>query len=160
MTNRTPVTDEMVDLLRAEADRTGTGLRRLLAARSDVPDGLTENIISSWIDRRVKTADRGYFEYVVRCYREAPLFPTITPEIRAELHAHRDRTGVGPAVLLGGACDIPEGLNIGTIESWLSGICNKAAEDHLHFVLNRYRNWPSKDASGRRQFPSKYQNNK
>jgi|GEM_PF-2904782 len=153
MDERIPLTDDMVALLNAEIDRTGSGLRRVLVARDDIPGGLTENIVGSWIDRRVKTLRRDYYEYVVRCYAEAPLFPTITPDIQSELRGHRDRTGVGPAVLLGGVTDIPEGLSIGTIESWLSGISTKATEVHLNFVLNRYRNWPSKDEFGRRQFP-------
>ena len=153
MSERIPLTDEMVTLLNAEIERTGSGLRRVLAAREDVPDGLTENIITSWIDRRVRTARADYYEYVLRCYAEAPLFSTITPDIQAELRGHRERTGVGPAVLLGGVSDIPKGLNVGTIESWLSGISTKAAEEHLSFVLSRYRDWPSKDEFGRRQFP-------
>lgn len=143
----------MLDALRIEIERTGTGIRKLLGARADVPEGLTLNVVTSWLDGRVRSARKEHYDYLIACYREAPRHLEITDELRRELSDHRARTGIGPAVLLNGAPDIPEGLNVGIIESWFSGICGKALEAHLRFVLGRYQAWPSKDETGLRRFP-------
>ena len=76
---------------------------------ANVRDGLTLNFVSGWLEGRVRMARKDHYEYL--CYREAPRHEEIMDELRDTLRAHRDRTGIGPAILLRRATDNPDQLS-------------------------------------------------
>ena len=154
MKHRIPLTESRIAELKAEIERVGIGPYKMFTGRDDLPEGLTVNMINSWLDGRVGSADPALFAYVLQCYREAPRVIELTDAVRCQLRDHRERTAVGPAVLINAAPDLPDGLNKGMIESWLSGICGKVREDHLTYVMGLYEAWPDKGPDGRRRFPS------
>ena len=63
--------------------------------------------------------------------------------IRDALLSERDRTGVGPTLLLNGARDIPHGLNANKAGRWLSGWGVSARKDHIEYLLRRWRALPA-----------------
>jgi hypothetical protein len=59
--------------------------------------------------------------------------------VRDALLAEKDRTGVGPAALLGGAEDAPPDLSVRMIHAWLGGHVKTARRDHIEYALSRWR---------------------
>ena len=59
----------------------------------------------------------------------------LTKEIIDELHAQKERTGVGEPNLLKGAQGVPEGLSVGVIRKWLYKETKTAHQHHLDYVL-------------------------
>ncbi|WP_217998773.1 hypothetical protein, partial [Novosphingobium naphthalenivorans] len=65
---RAPISDIFRQKLHAERNRTGLSSAKLLSRASDAPDGLTANIINSWLTRRAKTAFKAHMDWVIRAY--------------------------------------------------------------------------------------------
>lgn len=157
--NRIPLTAEMRAQLRAEFRRTGSGPVLLMKRAPDIPPGLTHQIIQDWVSNRPKphTASETHWNYVsgrlgaMPDYVVAPVRFVetlhqrkieITADEFAELHHHRQRTGIGGAILLRGASDKPEGLTPGMVSGWLNRHATRAAPGFVAYVLARYRAWP------------------
>ena len=156
---RLSLTPEMRAQLNAEFLRTGSGAVVLLKRATDIPPGLTHQIIQSWASDRPKpgTVGETHWNYVMARLGSmpdniaAPVRFTetahqhkveITAEEFAELHYHRQRTGIGGVALLRAASDKPGGLTPAMISAWLSRQATRAAPGFVAYVLGRYRAWP------------------
>jgi hypothetical protein len=156
---RIAFTDEMRSTLAAEFTRTGSGPVQILKRANDVPAGLAHPIIQSWKSGRPKPATIGeaHWNYVMARLHALPnaraisatdsiqadrQLTVIAAEDLAELRHHRQRTGIGGAILLRGATDKPTGLTPAMISGWLSGAIQKARPQFVAYVIARYRTWP------------------
>ncbi len=88
-------------MLKAERDRAGVGFAKLLSTTENVPDGLTDKIIFTWLGK-TKSARRNHLAFVLERYaalptleRAAPLHPYET-EKSARLKRLERRVGVTP----------------------------------------------------------------
>lgn len=71
----------------------------------------------------------------------------ITPTIRSQLCAERDRTGKTPIGLLRGRNDVPSGLNVTSVLSWMVepfGALIEADGQHLNYILDCWAKEPDK----------------
>lgn len=156
---RVPLTPDMRAQLNAEFRRTGIGPVLVLKRAPDVPSGLTHQIIQAWASNRPKpnTVSETHWAYVMGRLSAMPNFEVapvrfvetehqskveITADEFGELHHHRQRTGIGGAILLRNASDKPAGLTPGMISAWLSRQATRAAPGFVAYVLARYRAWP------------------
>lgn len=170
-TNRkAQLTPEMSAALAAEIDRTGMDPIRFMDA-DDIPQGLTWRVILSWIKLTTSTLSQTHWKYVTERLRALPdsSYPPLYRERRteparassnlsqrvawtalreieksdlAELRHHRERTGIGGAILLKTATDKPAGLTPSMISSWITGVAKTANPELVAYVLARYRAWP------------------
>ena len=68
MTSKVEITQELVERLRNEEERTELGPKRILATMHEVPDGLKPITISRWMTRRAKTAKHDHIDAVLEAY--------------------------------------------------------------------------------------------
>lgn len=71
VSERAPISDIFRQKLRAERARTGLSSAKLLSQASDPPDGLTANILNSWLTRGAKTAYKAHMDWVIGAYNRA-----------------------------------------------------------------------------------------
>lgn len=69
---RAPISDIFRQKLHAERERTGVSSAGLLKSASDAPDGLTTNIINSWLTGGAKSARKDHMDWVIVAYEAAP----------------------------------------------------------------------------------------
>ena len=156
---RIPLTAGMRAELIAEFARTGKGPVPILKQARDIPDGLTRQIIQVWASDKPKpgTVGETHWDYVMSRLRALPdgapsasrlnkagrmRQVEISASDLAELLHHRERTGIGGALLLRSAKDVPAGLTPAMISGWMSGQAKKADPAMVAFTLARYRAWP------------------
>lgn len=65
------------------------------------------------------------------------------PDLLTALRHHRQRTCVGAKALLNTLDDVPDGIDAGRIDYWLSGDAKSAPKDHVLYVLNNWENLPT-----------------
>lgn len=159
---RITITDEIRDELKQQKERTGTGERSLLKGkRADMPAGLSANITASWMDGQVRSARKSHLDYVLESWRSLPdsdrglkrgrsfsedhHYVPISSEMLEAFHHEKERTGVGAHVLLKQAQDtVPEGLKPRMIVSWLNQEAKTARLELMDYVLDQYRQLPSR----------------
>ncbi len=129
-------------LLQSHKRRTGIGEVALLRGAADKPDGLTSDTIAKWMRGDSATGRKDHVEYVLRRWDESDCRFPLTHEIIESLRGHKERTGVGPALLLRGRKFLPLRLKPATIESWLSGAAESARASHLKTVLELWAALP------------------
>jgi hypothetical protein len=134
------ITPALLRTLKSERSRTGIGPKALISRMPRLPDGLTSAIIATWFRRAARGARADHIAFVLDAYKALPDAEnaprvTITSELRRELIALRDRTGVGPQALLRARRDKPPGLGADLILLWISGAVKSAREDHFAYVL-------------------------
>lgn len=153
---RQALTSDMIATLEAEFARTGMGAVTVLARADDRPMGLTQQVIQGWLRGRTNTVGIAHWEFVMARLAALPDLSLSAPSHRvrrmaradippddlAELRRHRERTGVGGAVLLRHAEGKPDGLTSSMISGWVTGAIRSARPDHLAYVLAHYRAWP------------------
>ena len=166
--DRVTMTAAKSAVLRTEFARTGADPVVDIIEAPGAPSGLTPRVIHSWLYRQSKSAEAPHWAYVIARLRQMPdrAGPPIpaarkkrsiarnTPDHlpipddqREALRGHRARTGIGGAVLLRNATDIPPGLTPAVISQWLSGRILTAIPSHLAWTMERYARAP--DASER-----------
>lgn len=72
MPPRVPVTQEWIDQIRAEQDRTGLNSHRILAVMGDNAAGLKASKISTWLSGRVKHAPKSHLDALLAAYHRIP----------------------------------------------------------------------------------------
>ncbi|MEZ5687407.1 MAG: hypothetical protein R3E21_01180 [Caenibius sp.] len=72
VSERAPISDIFRQKLWAERKRTGLSSAKLLKVASDPPEGLTANILNSWLTRGAKTAYKAHMDWVILAYSRAP----------------------------------------------------------------------------------------
>lgn len=134
---------------------------RLLKECHNIPEGLTDAVISGWLSGKIKSANRTHFEFVKEAWKTRikarketekhglqlvevdPYLDTfvgkiilITPEVRDRLISGFEKTGQSsPSLLKTSENAVPSGLTARGIRSWLKGDMLYAPEKHLNFVL-------------------------
>lgn len=141
---RASISDETLAKIRYEIDRSGIGVMRLLRGAQDRPDGLTVQIIDSWLHGRVRSASPDHVTYVINRWAALPtnrLIP-LTPEMAEALEAELTRTGMGPVTILKRAVAIPVGLTWQVILSWVNQSTRTVSELHWTDVTRRLSEMP------------------
>jgi superfamily II DNA or RNA helicase len=136
------ITEEMRQHLIRERERTGVGPRDFLKKRN-VPNGLTEKIIGSWLSNASKTADREHWNWVINLYNGLPS-KIITQQMRQQLLAEKTRTGAGATTLLETAGMAPEGLTKNMIDHFISGSSATVDPKHWSWLMGAYEALPDK----------------
>lgn len=68
----------------------------------------------------------------------------INRQTKALIEQEISRTGLGPqAILRGTRTNRPDGMSFGIIQAWRSGQIKTAREDHLEYLLERWRSMPN-----------------
>lgn len=136
----TPDVLEELRLLQARSGTGATGMLRWAAQNGHAaPDGLSHIVISGWFTGKTKTADPDHLAFASRMWglisteRERV---ALTPEDMERLKAYREARLL-PARLFEDARDVPEGLRVPIVRSWLSGSVREVRRDHLAWVLDR-----------------------
>jgi hypothetical protein len=63
--NHRPISEADLATLKAHRQRTNIGAIRLLSGATDIPPGLTPNVVSSWLTGKGKAADPAHLAYVL-----------------------------------------------------------------------------------------------
>lgn len=144
--------------------RTGVRLDRLLAGRSDAPEGFDLRALECFYRGAVDAVPEAHLSYVIRLWAELPDRPRgaagraaaqqrkrkveFTPETRDELRAHWRRVGLSVEAFFCRLVNPPPGLSVRMIYRWMSDDApQRVRQDHIEFVLSAWRSLP--DASGR-----------
>ncbi|NVD26788.1 hypothetical protein HUO14_02570 [Parasphingorhabdus flavimaris] len=145
--DRIEITEEIRAHLKAEQERTGAGIQRLFRGTNDVrPEGLkSSSIVHNWLNGTHKSARKEHVDWVVAAYRNfgTPKAQssriTITDELREQLVAESQRTGLGAVSLMRHArLSAPASLNPTKIHTWLAGTTKTANREEWEFVLTLY----------------------
>lgn len=152
-----PLTPDMIAALNTELLRTGHGPVTMLRHWTEVPKGLTWQIVRHWSEGTVGKVNAARWDAVMHRLTTLPDFEAklgsrraasakhapITNADLAALREHRSRTGVGGAVLLRAAPERPAGLTPAMISGWLTGAIQTADPEHVAYILEQYRSWPA-----------------
>tara|TARA_R110002110_G_scaffold67928_8_gene184408 strand:- start:2122 stop:2589 length:468 start_codon:yes stop_codon:yes gene_type:complete len=145
--DRIEITEEIRAHLKAEQERTGAGIQRLFRGTNDVrPEGLkSSSIVHNWLNGTHKSARKDHVDWVVAAYRNfgTPKAQssriTITDELRDQLVAEFERTGLGAVKLMRHARDsAPSSLNPIKIQCWMDGRTKTANFKEWNFVMAFY----------------------
>lgn len=134
--------------LQKQKSRTGVSAISLLQQDSNKPDGVTHRLVNRWLSGMVTQAHPAHIEYVLNRWKSLPDSGRveITHTMRATLHAHKQRTGVGPRGLFRYMESVPEGLYYQTITAWLIGKIKSAQKSHFACVLHTWERMESNSA--------------
>lgn len=143
---RIPLTDEIVAQIEAEIERTGVKPTRYFAQHGH--DGPLYDVrIHKWRNKQVKSALKTDLDVFFELWSALPDTSqiVITPELRAEMRDHRNRTGAGPNALMRGLRPGASGrVEPTTIRAWMSGPTKTAEREHVELVLKRWQKLPDK----------------
>lgn len=155
---------ESVGKIKARFDELRISPRTLLAIK-DAPDDLTPTMICGWWARKdAATIRTDHLEWVTQALSDPALEPSddstlssrhdgwrrkrvmncpeldtpVTSELRDQLLAHQERTGLGAGALLNGREDLPHGLTPAMAYRWFTGQARAANAEHLSYVLELY----------------------
>jgi hypothetical protein len=121
---RVDVTVEETQLLRDEAKRTGVNFYGLIKNSTNVPEGLNESIIHTWIRGLSKTALPKHLIWTIEAYAALPeALPEIdiTPDIVQSLREAKSKTRVGLSAIFMDVSAVPAGFDIQAADRILSG---------------------------------------
>ena len=167
---RLAFTQKRGDALRKERARTGVSAKKLCALSGEAapPPGLHAGLINNWLSTDPDTVSKDDYEWALRAWKalsDKPKRPAsrrsratlgrppkggrrvFSKTERAELIAHRDRTGVMPTQLINElhAHDAPDGVSPGLITRWINNSPHTVRGDHLDWVLNAWKTLPDKN---------------
>ncbi len=140
------LTETLRTLLRAEWQRSGVGPTKLLRLIDPLPDGLTVGTLHSWFDKKRarKRVRRDHLTTVLDTWRKLPDggILEITEEIRRELLAQKERSGLGPHALLSRAGIAADEVKPETVENWLTRKAKRAEQQQLDLVRRLWAEAP------------------
>lgn len=145
---RIELTPERVAELKAARERCGLGVPALFRRLTDVPCGLSVGTVNNWLATNPKTSTmrKDHFQFVIDAFdelaKEIGGKLTITDEMRTQLLAEAERTGIRQHTLLKRQPDRPDGLAVHTVGFWMHGTVTSARADHWHYVLKKYSALP------------------
>ncbi len=144
--NYTEITKQKLQTLKNHRDRTGIAPQKLLQDKADIPQGLNLDHVKNILFSRTKRTKRIYFEYVLHEWEKLPdknSRVAVTPNVLEKIQEQKIRTGIGTMALLHDTKnDRPQGLTAGIIDGWLKGLSKSARQDHLNYVLEKYKSLP------------------
>ena len=157
MTKRVPITNEIRTQFNTDRRRTGIGAVNLFRLLKNPPEGLSAAMIGSWFNGTVREAREDYLNFVLVAWAALP-DNLRTPQKRGSwanprrnltdsdisaLRAERDRTRIGPVVLLRLASNVPDGLTPALVSGLLNSKRQTVRIDHYDYVLSRWRSFPT-----------------
>jgi len=133
------LTDQHVDALRYERERTSVGPKALLKGHDDLPRGLNHAMVTHWLAKRVQRVQPEHLEYVLALWRALPEDESIevTTALVFELNQLRKASGADPASIVKWRSDVPDGLSLAKINRLLMGkskTIRKRYVDYLRMV--------------------------
>lgn len=157
---------ELRRTLKSELKRTGMTAIALLKGADDLPDGVTASVVNRWLGGLAKPRRQSDLDYVLNKLRALPTVPEsprghaagrpgrrhprpgeewieVTPDMRAELRAEFERTGLRFDTVLNGASNIPEGLTARVVRGWLYDHAKTTRTAHWEFVMRCLNTAPS-----------------
>ncbi|NQW11783.1 MAG: hypothetical protein HQ481_18120, partial [Alphaproteobacteria bacterium] len=141
---RVRIDTEMQSSLKVLRQKTGIGQTELLRHSPNKPDGLSPQMVSSWINGSIRTAQQAHLDWVREAWDSVLNKPQNLPELdrtiitealRNELRALCQRTDISPDRLLRDASGVPPGLTESKIRFWLTGRTKSALGAHVDWVL-------------------------
>lgn len=143
------VTSKVLEDLHAHRKRTGVSSKALIKGKNDVPKGLNPDRIENLLRGRFKKFSRQHLEYIFWCWETLPekiQRIQITQDILKTLKNERERTGIASMALLWGTQkERPEGLSSTLINSWMEDRTKSARQDHIEYVLTKWKKLPDKE---------------
>jgi superfamily II DNA or RNA helicase len=134
---------ETIDLLKAEAIRTGMGPERILGQMPDAPEGLNPNIIRSWVNKSTKTARKDWITAVCGKYKGLPdqsfEVEAVSDDDYQSLVSLKKQTGIGPISLFAKRSDKPDGFNASLISNWFRKQPLSARKDYFEYAVKVYQ---------------------
>lgn len=149
---RIQLTDEQIGHLRSEVDRSSIDATALLRRLKDVPDGLSSQMISSWLNNR-NSARLDHYQYIVNAWATMPdglsrIEVSKPPRIRltenrvlALRSLMKEKETPLSFLFKNKNNKFPDGLTYATVRGWLNGV-RTADEGHFAFVLEYYQSLP------------------
>lgn len=136
-------TGRIADLLAA----CGIGVQAALRSyRGRMPEGMTSDVIQSWLSGSVRLARREHFEFVLSAlqtvFEDGQNRFELTREHVVALEAERIRTGTEIAGLVRGFHGLPDAPTASVIHSWFSGTTRSARQSDYDLVLGQWRSLP------------------
>ena len=143
--NRIPISDDYTRLFGRYKDK-GILPGQIFEDATDVPEGLSASMVSSWLFGGIKTAEKEYLDYVLCRCKALEQLPrrriNITEKMRQDLKDQSERTGIGPSILLDQASECPEGLSATMISGWVHSYTQTVNKEHFDFVLDLWAGQP------------------
>lgn len=156
------ITEEVRGLLQSKFNQGTITAKSFLRRFSPVPDGLTENTLSRWVNGSAKKARKEHLTFVLEHLGKVPVLSQedtqkfesikkfsshinreiINEKDVLEIKLHQARTGVGATKLLKNAKNIPEGLASSMITAWTNHHVRTAYPEHIKYVLELWRKTP------------------
>lgn len=129
--------------LLAQKERTKVGTQKLLNEKKSLPKGLSPAIVNRWLTGAIKSATKEHLDYVMSKWESLPSiafdFIEITSEDFEKIHTYKKLTNMGATTFLKKVKNIPADLTAEKINNWLSGNSKTVREDHLSFVLEKWK---------------------
>jgi superfamily II DNA or RNA helicase len=145
------VTEGMIASLKEKESLTGMGIAALLsdakATGQKIPDGLTKSTTDRIFAGRALTIHKDHLAFLNAQYDIliANPYVEITDGLLLVFAEHQRRTGVKAHALISNAENLPDGMNIGKANYYLSGKAKKARKNQIDWMLGEYENLPDAD---------------
>lgn len=134
------ITPQMIDLLKAEVDRTGKGPAAIFAGRrKETPRVLTSTMVKGWISGTIKQLQLSHFFYVEDLYRKTEDLKDTQDkkdELRRSLEAQLKASAISPYKLMKGVKNAPSGVNAQYIYNVINGQQAKIDRERVEFLIN------------------------
>lgn len=145
---RVPLTTEMTAALRAQRERTGVSVPKLVRDHLDPKCGITERLIHCWSLGLLETLCPASYAHVVATWRALPdrdgAYVVYSPAIRAAMEAELTRTGIGIFKFVSGLSDVPDGLTGNKIRNFYSGNSKWLARAHAEYIIGKLKALPDR----------------
>lgn len=145
------ITDEYIQSLKDEIIRTGVSSTTFVKSHYQGDTRLKENIISTWMNKNILTAEPHLMESILECYQQLPdAYPEVNHYLRtrdkrinisardlALLKHYRSSVCITPSLIRDRPESVPEGLSPYIISGWLNESIKTVVPEHMEWVLKR-----------------------
>lgn len=146
--SRIKITEAFRQKIRDNIERTGLGGQAILRGRrKEKPDDLTLSTINNVINGKIDTLTRETHDYLKTLWDDAPVWIDLEKSMVDHIRAERKRTAVGVTELLRSSSNVPDGLKVAHINSWLGNAVKKVRKHHYDFVVSAYAARPDGPSS-------------
>jgi len=131
---RIEITDEIREHVKAEIERTGAGIFKLMRGRKDMPEGFRSESVMQIARGQGTTIKRSHIDYAFALWRETIPHLVASKAERRAVRERLNRLGIGPGTVFVND-DPPEGLKPHQIYGWLNSPTSKIRKDHVDWFL-------------------------
>lgn len=114
--------------------------------KGKAPKGITAGEVNHWLSEESRTAVAHHLDFFINelenIIKLRKNFIVISDDIRHQLVFEKERTGVSPKALLSEQNDLPAGMIKKWVSGWVSGTIGMAEEEHINYVLRKWRELP------------------